>query len=401
MLRRFVAPILIVLAALAGAVLLVATSPALEPTSSEPVATAVRVLTVQPESVRLTVHSQGSVAPNTESELVTEVAGRVTWKSPALVNGGSFRKGDELLRLEDQDYRSAVERAQAGLARAEAEYEHSRFEYQRLESLEARQLASRSALENAQRIFRIAEAALQDARAGLAQAERDLERTRLHAPFEGLVRRQAVDIGQFINRGAAVATLYASAESEVRLPIADRQLAFLNIPMGSLGELPEGQQPEVTLRADYAGQALEWRGRIVRTEAAIDTASRMVHVVARVANADQPIPLSVGLFVTAEIEGLLADGIVRLPRAALRDGNQVLVVDAENRLRFRAVEPLRLYQDEVLIRGGLAAGERVCVSPLQTVVDGMSVIPHGDAEPGHGAAADGQRDVPATGGAAS
>jgi RND family efflux transporter MFP subunit len=307
------------------------------------------------------------------------------------------RKGDELLRLEDQDYRSAVERAQAALARAEAEHEHSRFEYQRLESLEARQLASRSALENAQRIFRIAEAALQDARAGRAQAERDLQRTRLYAPFEGLVRRQAVDIGQFVNRGAAVATLYASAEAEVRLPIADRQMAFLNIPMGSLGELPEGQQPKVTLSADYAGQALEWHGRIVRTEAAIDTASRMVHVVARVANVDQTIPLSVGLFVTAEIEGLLADGIVRLPRSALRDGNQVLVVDADDRLRFRDVEPLRLYQDEVMIRGGLAAGERVCVSPLQTVVDGMSVIPHTDDAPQDTTAPDATGGMPAPG----
>jgi RND family efflux transporter MFP subunit len=382
MMRKFVIPGLIVLAALFGAVTLLATSPELEPTSPEPVATTVRVLTVKPEAVRLTVHSQGTVAPNTESELVSEVAGRVVWKSPALVNGGSFRKGDELLRIEDQDYRSAVERARAAQARAQAEYEHSNFEYQRLESLEARQLASRSALENAQRIFKIAEATLQDASAGLAQAERDLDRTRLYAPFEGLVRRQAVDIGQFVNRGAAVATLYASAESEVRLPIADRQLAFLNIPMGSLGELPEDQQPDVVLSAEYAGQALEWRGRIVRTEAAIDTASRMVHVIARVANTDQPTPLSVGLFVNAEIQGLLAQDIVRLPRAALRDDNQVLIVDAENKLRFRAVEPLRLYQDEVFIHGGLAAGDRVCISPLQTVVDGMSVTPVVDEGPG-------------------
>jgi RND family efflux transporter MFP subunit len=381
MMRKFVIPGLILLVSLLGAVSLMATSPRLDPASPEPVATTVRVLTVAPEPVRMTVHSQGTVAPNTESELVTEVAGRVVWKSPALVNGGSFRAGDELLRIEDRDYRSTVERARAAQSRAEAEYEHSRFEHQRLESLEARQLASRSALENAQRVLRIAEAALTEARAGLAQAERDLERTRLTAPFEGLVRRQAVDIGQFVNRGAAVATLYASAEAEVRLPIADRQLAFLNVPVGVLGELPESQQPAVTLRADYAGQTLEWRGRIVRTEAAIDTTSRMVHVVARVANRDQAIPLSVGLFVNAEIEGLLVDNIVRLPRAALRDASQVLVVDAEDRLQFRTVDLLRLHQDEVFVRGGLAPGERVCVSPLQTVVEGMPVVPVTDGAP--------------------
>jgi len=375
MMRKIIVPAAIVLVAIFGAVTLLATSPQLEPTMPEPVATTVRVLNVEPESIRLTVHSQGTVAPNTESELVAEVSGRVVWKSPALVNGGSFAKGDELLHIEDRDYRSTLERARAALSRAEAEYQHSRFEFERLESLEARQLASRSALENAQRAFRVAEAVLQDAHAGLAQAERDVERTRLYAPFQGLVRRQSVDIGQFVSRGAAVATLYASAEAEVRLPIADRQLAFLNVPMGLLGELPPEQQPAVTLSAEYAGQRLTWSGRIVRTEAAIDIASRMVHVIARVANEDQPIPLSVGLFVNAEIEGLVADGIVRLPRTALREGNQVLIVDADNRLRFRAVDTLRLYQDEVFIQHGLGPGDRVCISPLQTVVEGMLVEP--------------------------
>jgi multidrug efflux pump subunit AcrA (membrane-fusion protein) len=107
----------------------------------------------------------------------------------------------------------------------------------------------------------------------------------------------------------------------------------------------------------------------------------MVHVVARVTNRDQTIPLSVGLFVNAEIEGLLVDNIVRLPRPALRDASQVLVVDAEDRLQFRTVDLLRLHQDEVFVRGGLAPGERVCVSPLQTVVEGMPVVPVTDGAP--------------------
>ena len=168
---------------------------------------------------------------------------------------------------------------------------------------------------------------------------------------------------------------YAGDQAEVRLPIADRQLAFLNLPVGIRGELPPELQPAVTLTAEFAGQALSWRGRIVRTEAQIDTMSRMVHVVARVDNDDQDSPLAVGLFVSAEIEGLTAEDVVVLPRSALRAGNRVLVVDAEDRLHYRDVEPLRLYQDDVLIRAGLAAGERVCVSPIQTVVEGMPVKP--------------------------
>ena len=117
----------------------------------------------------------------------------------------------------------------------------------------------------------------------------------------------------------------------------------------------------------------------MRTEAQIDTASRMVNVVARIDSAGEEALPAVGLFVNADIEGLLVDDIVVLPRNALRNGNRVLVVDEDNRLHFRDIEPLRLYQDDVLIEAGLQAGERVCVSPMQTPIDGMLVNPVGDA----------------------
>ncbi|NIP13567.1 MAG: efflux RND transporter periplasmic adaptor subunit [Pseudomonadales bacterium] len=381
MMKKLFVPGLVILASIFGAVTLMATAPELKPNAIEPLATTVRVVEVVPQAIRLTVHSQGTVVPNTESELIPEVSGRVEWISPSLVNGGYFERGEVLLRLEATDYRSALTRADAHLDRAEAEFEHAQYEYQRLKSLEARQLASKSQMENSLRASRVAKASLQEARAAIEQAKRDLERTALTAPFDGLVRREAVDVGQFVSRGAPVATVYASDQAEVRLPIADRQLAFLNLPVDHRGELPAEQQPLVTLRAEYAGRSLLWEGTIVRTEAQIDTASRMVHVVARVSNVEQPVPLNVGLFVNAEIEGLLADDIVVLPRTALRNGNRVLVVDSENSLRFRDIEPLRLYKDEVLVQAGLAAGERVCVSPLQTAIEGMPVQPVTDTAP--------------------
>jgi len=375
MMRKFIVPLLVIVAAIFGAVTLLATSPQLEPSSIEPIATAVRVREVDPQPIQLTVHSQGTVVPNTESELIPEVSGRVVWMSPALVNGGYFESGEPLLRLEDNDHRSTLTRARASLTRAEAEFEHARFEYQRLKSLEDRQLASRSQIENQLRAYRVQEASLQDARAAFAQASRDLARTEITAPFSGLVRQESVDIGQFVSRGASVATIYAGDQAEIRLPVADRQLAFLNLPVGHRGELPLDQQPNVTLSAEYAGRILTWQGKIVRTEAQIDTSSRMVHVVARVSNDEQDVPLNVGLFVNAEIEGLLVDDVVVMPRNALRNGDRVLVVDADNRLHYRDIDKLRLYRDEVLIRGGLEAGERVCISPLQTAIEGMPVQP--------------------------
>ena len=375
MIRTIVIPSAIVIAFLFGAATLMATAPELEPSSIKPVPVTVRVQNVDMEAIQLKVHSQGSVVPSTVSQLIPEVSGRVTWTSPNLVAGGYFAAGQELARIDELDYKNARDRAKAALNRAKAEVEHARFEYGRLKSLAERKLTSRSALENGLRAFRVSQAAFEDAMVSFEQAEENLNRTVLRAPFDGLVKSENVDIGQFAARGQAIATLYASDIVEVRLPIADRQLAFLNLPSLRTGNLPETQQPSVTLTAEYGGRTLNWEGKIVRTEAEIDTASRMVQLVARVeTQADQP-GLSVGLFVNAEISGIAVEDVVVLPRSSLRNENQVLIVDGENKIRFRTVTPLRLYQDSVLIADGLVEGDRVCVSTLQTAIEGMNVNP--------------------------
>ena len=373
MTKTLLIPAVVVVASIFGALTLMATAPKLEPSAAEPVPLTVRTTTVEVAPIRLSVTSQGTVGPSTESQLIPEVSSRVVWMSPALVAGGYFEAGDPLLRLDDQDLAAVVARARANLTRSQAEHQHARFEFGRIRSLGERQLASRSQIENSLRAYRIAAAALQDARVAHEQASRDLGRGEIRAPFTGLVRAEQVDLGQFVSRGAVIATIYATDVVEVRLPIADRELAFLNLPFGHRGALPEELRARVTLSADYGGRPITWQGTLVRTEAEIDMKSRMVHVVARVTNAGASMPLPVGLFVNAEIEGVRANDIVDLPRNALRRGNRVLIVDDEDRLQYRTIVPLRLYRDRVLIERGLSAGERVCVSPLQTVIEGMRV----------------------------
>jgi multidrug efflux pump subunit AcrA (membrane-fusion protein) len=219
------------------------------------------------------------------------------------------------------------------------------------------------------------------------------------------VRTERVDVGQFVSRGVAIATLYAVDYAEVRLPIPDRELAYVDLPLAYRPQAGSeaGTEPAaaedgsaVRLHAEFAGREHVWTGRIVRTEGEIDPKSRMVHAVARVedpyaraAGSERP-PLAVGLFVEAEILGRSVDAAVTLPRAALRrdeagpgeparDGYFVLVVDEESRLEFRPVEVLRSEREQVVIGDGLTAGERVCVSPLRAPVDGMRVRVAGDA----------------------
>jgi len=376
MIRQLLIPALVVVASLLVTATLIATSPELEPSDIKPRALAVKVMTVTPQPMTLTVNSEGTVMPNTASDLIPEVAGKVVEVSQSLVAGGYFARGDVLLKLDDADYRATAAQASATVTQAQAEHEHARYEYERHKELESRQLASRSLKEGAQRNLVVAEAVLRGARVALEQAERDLARTQIVAPFDGVVRNENVDIGQFVQRGTIVARIYATDFVEIRLPIADRQLAYLALPFNlRRGLLPPEARPRVTLSAEYAGETYLWEGEIVRTEAEIDQKSRLVHVIARVRNDNKSTPLQVGLYVSAVIEGVQAENVIVLPRNALRNGNQVLIIDEEDRLRFRNVKPLRLHRDEVLIKSGLESGERVCISAVQTPFDGMPVQP--------------------------
>ena len=373
---KAVITIAVLLAAVAAAAGIIMSRPTPEQLTVSESTSAIRAMTVAKESLRLSIRSEGTVTPKTQTDLIPEVKGRVTWISSNLVVGGYFQAGDLLVTIDAADYEARTGLAQAQLLRAEAELEHKRFELQRLQTLIKDKLVSQSNLENAARAHKIAKANVIESKINLAQAERDLSRTKITAPFEGMVRSESIDIGQFVQQGAPIASIYASDAVEVRLPIVNAQLAYLDPANLQRGELDPATAPMIRLTARYAGTSFIWRGQLARTEGEIDAQSRMITAVARVRQDNQSPdvpPLQVGAFVAAEIEGQYLDDIVRLPRAALRPNSQVLIIDSDNRLRFRAVNVLRLENDFVIIDSGLESGEVVNLSPIQTVVDGMRV----------------------------
>lgn len=380
---KILTPIILLVIGGFAAYLLGSHQPDLSGEPYERMAPTVRVLKIAPGDEYLSISSQGTVQPRSQSELIPEVSGRVIWMSPSLVTGGAFKQGDALLRINDADYRTQLARSEAALQRSQVEHQHADAELERLRSLHRRKLASQQQLDDAQRSARVAKANFQEASANLDQSQRDLARTELIAPFDGLVRNEHVDVGQFITRGQSIGTIYATDAVEVRLPISSAQLRYTGLPMDTRGQIPKALRPPVTVATTLGGQPFAWQGALVRLEAEIDERSRMVYGVARLSldqNGRSPT-LPVGMFVSAEIRGERVHDIVRLPRSAMRDHNQVLVVDAENRLHFRQVSVLRLEHDEMLIDDGLSAGELVSISPLQTVVEGMSVSPViGDVE---------------------
>ena len=378
-------PPLVVGIALAGAYVMWLNRPPVETQTPIVAPPSVRVQRVAFESVDLTVTSQGTVQPRTASQLVPEIAGTVINVSPAFAVGGFFEEGDVLLEIDTYDYRQALIAGQSQLAQArlrlaqeEAEAEVARREWEELGGGDANALTLREPqVEDAR-------AAVASAEAAIDRARRDLERAQVRAPYAGRVQSKDVDVGQFVNRGTAVGRIYAVDSAEVRLPLPDEELAYVDVPMSYRGT-QQRTGPGVVLSADFAGRRYTWQGRIARTEGEIDAVSRMVHVVAEVDDPYAPgsdpsrPPLAVGMFVEAEIAGRRVDDVVVLPWAALNGRDQVLIVDDDGRLRFRQIEILRSTTESVLVRSGLSEGELVSISALDAVIDGMAVQIAGEA----------------------
>lgn len=375
LLKRRLIPLLVLFAGILAGAAIIATGPALEPQSVPPQVPVVKTLPATLQTVRLSVAAHGTVVPKSESDLVAEVSGRVVHVSDALVSGGFFAKGDVLVEIERIDYEVANAQAKAQLAAARSDVIGARRAYARYDSLADARSGSQAQKDDALNRLLVAQAALEEATARKTRAERDLDRTSLTAPYDGRVRTERVDVGQFVNRGEAIAILYSTDYAEVRLPVLDQELAHLPL---TLARPPDGDRPPVAvvLKAEFAGREHTWRAEVVRTEGELDGDTRMVNVIAQVAAPYDPpngAPLTVGMFVEAEILGREVADVVVLPRAALQANDQVYLVGTDNRLEFRDVAILRATGETVYIQGGIAEGELVCTNRLEAAVEGELV----------------------------
>ena len=368
-------PAAVLVGALALSAALVVARPVPEAQSIAAARPVVAVVRVTPRPERMRVRTQGTLEPRTEIELVAEVGGRLVWVSPALESGSFFAAGEVLARIEPADYEIARERARAAHERARSQRQLAEASRSRSRALFEAGAASPATRDQVESQFTIAAANEREAEAALRQAELELSRTELRAPFTGRVRERGADVGQLVARGANLARVFAVDWAELRLPIRSEELAFLDLPQDP-GANPEAA-PVVELHGEFGGRAHVWQGRLVRVEGALDPRTRLAHVVARIADpyglSSGAPPLAVGLFVEAEILGRELAGVVGLPRGALRSDDEVVVVGADDALHTRRVEVLRIDGETVFVAAGLAAGERVAARIPSTFVEGMSV----------------------------
>jgi RND family efflux transporter MFP subunit len=310
------------------------------------------------------IQTQGTVRPRTETILSAEISGVIVSISPKFIAGGVFRKDEVLMRIDPTNYAVAVDRAEALLEQRQIEFDGA--------------TKLRSQGYRAESEYASAKAALAAAQADVVGTRRNLERTYIRLPYEGMVRSKEADIGQFVNPGARLGITFATDYAEVRLPLTDHDLAFVEIPdPRAVTRSGEADGPLVKLTAIQKGQLTEWDAQIVRTEGVVDEKSRVTYAVARIVDPyrlhSPGSPLPMGSFVAASITGSNEIDVIPVPRGALRGADQVLVVNDDNEIEIRTVYILRADTNFAYLSGGVSAGERITTTAIEAPTNGMTV----------------------------
>jgi len=344
---------------------LTALKPEAEKVTREKVLPSVEALVVRAADEETAIETQGLVEPKTVTNIASEVSGRVISVSPKFETGETFDEGEILIEIDPSDYTASLAQSEASLADAQLALAQEKArglqadrDWKKLGGgdeatdlvLRKPQLASATA--------RVAAAA-----AVVEKGERDLERTRVRAPYKARIRATYTDLGSFVAPGAPIADVYATEPYEVRLPLSIDDAAQANLSVGA----------EVPLSATIGRSELKWMGKIVRREGEVDRASRSVYVVAEITPSPDGPQVEPGSFVNASVPGQVLTQAFRIPRRAFLDEERLLVIDAENKLEFRAVTVARFEGTDALVVSGLTDGERICNTSLSAPVSGMEV----------------------------
>jgi RND family efflux transporter MFP subunit len=374
-------PIILIGGAVAVVIALTAAARDQRPERREEGPRAMLVDTIQAHKsdLSLVVHSQGSVRPRTETSIVAEVSGKIVSVSPNFIAGGFFRAGEVLLQIDPSDYEAALKRAQANLASRHAQLadQKARSEQALKDWRNLGRSGQPSDLVLRKPQLAEAQAGVQAAEAELQKAERDLERTRIRVPYDGLVRSKDADIGQFVSPGTRLGVTFAVDRAEIRLPLSATDASFLDLP--SATDPGDSPRPRVQLVSDVAGLTSRWEAEIIRTEGVVDERSRVTYAVASlddpygVLGVSRQDALPIGTFVRAEIQGRSAQGVVILPRSVMNSDNNILVVNGRNELEVRQVTVLRAEPENVYISDGVEDGEHVITTRLEAPIPGTLV----------------------------
>ena len=339
---------------------------------------------LQPQLYQVQVDSFGTIKPRTESVLVSQASGQINYLSDNFRDGGFFEQGEVLLKLDDRDNQADVKIAKANylgakqsLAEEKARADQALTDWRRLgKKGEPNDLVLRKPQLDA------AKARLLSSEAQLAKAELALERTQIVAPYAGRVLQKNVDLGQVVSNNSQLANIYAVDFVEIRLPIKNQDLALVDLPEEFRGQADKTSiDSNVVFNSAMSEQG--WRGKLVRTEGAIDENSQQLYVVAQIEdpyglNNQGSTPVKIGQYVSAQVSGKLLSNALVIPTQAIYQGSYVYIVE-EGVLLRKEVELLWKNKTEAIIKSGLQANDMLVTTALGQVSSGTPVSIAGNA----------------------
>jgi len=340
----------------------------------------VEIFTLEKKDWQVAVMGPGTVQAAQEISIIPQTSGEVTYVSPSMEEGGFFNKDEVLFKIDSTDYQLALEQARATEAKAELNLETieswsrvARAEWERIKKVDEDEpnplVVYEPQLKNAR-------AELASAKAGVKQAELNLERTEIRAPFNCRIRSENVDIGQYVRAGTSVAVVAGTDTAEVVVPLPLDELRWLDVPMR--GYKKDGSL--ATIHIEINGKDYERKGRIVRSTGEVDTLSRMTKIVIEVQDpygllheGNARKALVSGSFVDVSIMGGLLKDVFLIPRTAVRDDDTVWIMDKDNLLQIQKVQIVRSERENVLVKDSLEDGERIVLTNIPGAADGMKL----------------------------
>lgn len=322
------------------------------------------------------IRSNGVVRAHNSTTLTPQVSGRISRIDERFEDGAFFKAGDVLVELDPADFASAVASSHARVARAEAALAQE-------EALAAQALLDwkdlgytdePSDLVKRKPQLKEANADLAAAHADLASTQRDAERAKILAPYDGCVLRREVGPGQSVSPGSQLGEIFSTQFAEIRLPLSAPDLQHFVLPEND---------PEHKIKATIHDGLIQespssWSGTVVRTEGALSTASLELFVITRVLDpyglvSDHP-PLRIGQPVRAEIEGRTLNDVFVLPRQGMRGPSEIILVNPEdNTIQRTEVQPIWEDRDHVVVQDDLPDGWLLITSQLPYAANGSKV----------------------------
>ena len=338
----------------------------------------VQVKTLQPSSYQVIISAMGAVIPASEMVLKSRVSGEIVEIHPEFTEGGLLKKDLQVLQIDPEDYQLNLSQKQSAVTDTEyalkLELGHQTVAKREWELLNGAMPLQEEELELALRRPHLdkARADLAAAKADFKKAMLELERTRILAPFNAMVRSKSVDLGSQVTPQEPLAELVGTDAYWIRVSVPVDRLEWIQIP-AKVGD--SGSKARVVY-----SQGHECSGTVIRLMGDLSDEGRMARILVEVvdplglnASAKDRPPLLIGEYVRVKIEGRKLDGVFQVPRSALRDNSSIWIAGENQTLQIRTVRPVWRDADRVLLQNDLTSGEQLIVSDLSAPVAGMQL----------------------------